>query len=111
MVNTDQHDDGEKTFLGETGHFDGVEVIDIIMQQPATADFIAGKLYRYFVREDLSPDAAGEARRGPARRRLRDQAAARTIFLSRDFYSPASVGTHIKSPVRARGLHLQEARR
>jgi uncharacterized protein (DUF1800 family) len=29
-------------------------VIDIIMQQPATAEFIAGKIYRYFVRQDLS---------------------------------------------------------
>ena len=24
VVNKDQHDDGEKTFLGKTGHFDGV---------------------------------------------------------------------------------------
>ena len=34
VVNKDQHDDGEKTFLGNTGRFDGVDVIDIIMQQP-----------------------------------------------------------------------------
>src|SRR6202166_1509293 len=53
VVNKDQHDDGEKTFLGRTGRFDGVEVIDIIMQQPVTAEYIAGKMYRYFVREDL----------------------------------------------------------
>ena len=32
------------------------DVIDIIMQQPATADYIAGKIYRYFVRQDLSPE-------------------------------------------------------
>ena len=56
MVNKDQHDDGEKTFLGHTGRLDSVDMIDIIMQQPATADYIAGKIYRYFVREDLSPD-------------------------------------------------------
>src|SRR5256885_4790596 len=43
VVNNDQHDDGEKTFLGKTGRLDGVDVIDIIMQQPATADFIAGR--------------------------------------------------------------------
>ena len=54
VVNKDQHDDGEKTFLGHTGRLDGVDVIDIIMQQPATADYIAGKIYRYFVRENLS---------------------------------------------------------
>jgi hypothetical protein len=99
VVNKDQHDDSEKTFLGKTGRFDGVDVIDIIMQQPATADFIAGKIYRYFVREDLSP--ALQKQLGSV---LRDshyeiKPLLEKIFLSRDFYSPASVGTQIKSPV------------
>src|SRR6266478_7852745 len=56
VVNQSQHDDGEKTFLGKTGRFDGADVIDIIMQQPATADYIAGKIYRFFVRQELSAD-------------------------------------------------------
>jgi len=99
VVNKDQHDDGEKTFLGKTGHFDGVDVIDIIMQQPATADFIAGKIYRFFVRQQLSPDLQQQL--GAV---LRDghyeiKPLLEKIFLSRDFYSPASVGTQIKSPV------------
>ena len=41
VVHPEQHDDGAKSFLGQTGNFDGVEVIDIILDQPATADFIA----------------------------------------------------------------------
>ncbi len=99
VVNKDQHDDSEKTFLGKTGRFDGVQVIDIIMQQPATADYIAGKIYRYFVREDPSP--ALQKQLGAV---LRDshyeiKPLLEKIFLSRDFYSPASVGTQIKSPV------------
>jgi len=99
VVNQDKHDDGEKTFLGKTGRFDGVDVIDIILQQPATADFIAGKIYRYFVREDLSPELQEQL--GSVLRDHDYQIAPllETIFLSRDFYSPASVGTHIKSPV------------
>src|SRR5579862_4705359 len=100
VVNKDQHDDGEKTFLGKTGRFDGVNVIDIIMQQPATAEYIAGKIYRYFVREDLSPQLQKQL--GSVLRDHDYQIAPllETIFLSRDFYSPASVGTQIKSPVR-----------
>ena len=99
VVNKDQHDDGEKTFLGHTGRLDGVDVIDIIMQQPATADYIAGKIYRYFVRQDLSPEL--QKKLGSV---LRDNhyeitPLLETIFLSRDFYSPASVGTQIMSPV------------
>jgi Protein of unknown function (DUF1800) len=99
VVNKEQHDDGVKTFLGKTGNFDGVDVIDIIMQQPATADFIAGKIYRYFVRQDLSPEL--QQKLGATLRQNKYEIAPllETIFLSRDFYSPASVGTRIYSPV------------
>jgi hypothetical protein len=99
VVNQEKHDDGEKTFLGKTGNFDGVQVIDIIMQQPVTADYIAGKLYRFFVRQDLSPEL--QKKLGSVLRDSRYEIAPllETIFLSRDFYSPASVGTQIKSPV------------
>lgn len=100
VVNKDQHDDGEKTFLGHTGRLDGVDVIHIIMQQPATADYIAGKIYRYFVRQELSPEL--QKKLGAI---LRDNhyeitPLLETIFRSRDFYSPASVGTQILSPVQ-----------
>ena len=100
VVNKDQHDDGEKTFLGHTGRLDGVDVIDIIMQQPATADYIAGKIYRYFVRQDLSPELQKQL--GAVLRDGHYEIAPllEKIFLSRDFYSPASVGTQIKSPVQ-----------
>ena len=75
-------------------------MIDIILEQPVTAEFMAGKIYRFFVREDLDPELQGEAGRGAARQQLRDRAAAATrIFLSRDFYSAPSFGTHIKGPV------------
>jgi len=99
VVNKDQHDDGEKTFLGKTGHFDGVDVIDIIMQQPATADFIAGKIYRFFVRQQLSPELQQQLGATLRDSRYEMKPLLEKIFLSRDFYSPASVGTQIKSPV------------
>ena len=99
VVNKDQHDDGEKTFLGKTGRFDGVDVIDIIMQQPVTAEYIAGKIYRNFVRQELTPDLQKQL--GAVLRQSHYEIAPllEKIFLSRDFYSAASVGTAIKSPV------------
>jgi len=100
VVNKDQHDDGEKTFLGHTGRLDGVDVIDIIMQQPATADYIAGKIYRYFVREDLSPELQKKLGAILRQNKYEITPLLETIFLSRDFYSAASVGTQIKSPVQ-----------
>ena len=48
----EDHDDDEKTFLGQTGRFNGEDVIDIICQQPATARFIARHLYNFFVADE-----------------------------------------------------------
>ncbi len=50
--NPEDHDDGEKTFLGETGRFNGEDIIDIICRQPATARFIARHLYSFFVADE-----------------------------------------------------------
>ena len=98
-IDNAKHDAAEKEFLGQHGSFDGVQVIDHILAHPATPAYIAAKIYRYYAREDLSPElrsALGE--------RLKagnyDIAAfLETIFLSRDFYSAACVATRIKSPV------------
>ncbi len=98
-VAPEQHDDGEKVFLGTLGPLNGIEVIDIILAQPVTAEFIAAKLYRFFVRDELDVDL---------RTRLGERLAAsdydlnafmEMLFRSRDFYAAPSVGTHIKSPV------------
>ncbi|PKB79010.1 MAG: hypothetical protein BZY88_15490 [SAR202 cluster bacterium Io17-Chloro-G9] len=52
VYNADDHDDETKTFLGETGHFNGEDIIDIIVKQPATARFISRHLYNYFVADE-----------------------------------------------------------
>ena len=61
------HDDGEKTILGERGNFDGDDVLDILLRQPATAEFIVGKLWREFV--SPTPATARGHGRNPAHRR------------------------------------------
>lgn len=99
VVNDAQHDADDKTFLGERGNFDGVQIIDIILKQPVTAEYVASKLYRFFVRDDVTPEMRKKL--GDVLRSNKYQIAPllKTIFLSRDFYAPASCGTHIKSPV------------
>ena len=98
-VDPTKHDDGPKTFLGRTGNFDGVDILDIILEQKVTAEFMAGKIYRFFVRENISPDV--QARLGAVLRDGNYEVAPllRTIFLSKDFYSAPSFGTRIKGPV------------
>ena len=99
VIQPEKHDGSDKTVLNRTGPFDGIEVIDIILAQPVTAEYLSGKLYRYFVREDLSAETR---QRLAAMMRDNDYNIApllTTVFLSRDFYSPASVASRIKSPV------------
>ena len=48
----EDHDDGEKTFLGETGRYNGEDIIDIIVRQPAAARFICRHLYTFFVADE-----------------------------------------------------------
>ncbi len=48
----EDHDNGEKTFLGHSGRFNGEDIIDIICQQPATARFICRHLYNFFVADE-----------------------------------------------------------
>ncbi|MGE3520793.1 MAG: DUF1800 domain-containing protein, partial [Vicinamibacterales bacterium] len=98
-VDPAKHDSDPKTFLGQTGTFDGVDAVRIIFEQPVTAEYLAGKIYRFLVRDELSPDL--RRRLGAV---LRDhdyevKPLLVAIFSSKDFYSAASWGAHIKGPV------------
>jgi uncharacterized protein (DUF1800 family) len=52
------HDDGEKTFLGETGRFNGEDIINIIVRQEATARFLCTRLFQFFAADEV--DEEGE---------------------------------------------------
>jgi uncharacterized protein (DUF1800 family) len=94
-----QHDPGAKTFLGRTGSLDGGDIVDIILEQPVTGEFVAGKLYRYFVREDIAAPVRTELGRTFRSSGYRMKPLLKRILLSKDFYSPPSYATQIKSPV------------
>ena len=68
-------------------------------EQPVTAEFVAAKLYRYFVREDISDAVKKELGRTFRESGYQLKPLLRRIFLSKDFYSPPSYATQIKSPV------------
>ena len=94
-----QHDGGEKAFLGQTGHFDGDDIVAILLRQPRTAELVCEKLWREFV--SLTPDAA-EIRRLAAILRsggYEMKPVLRAMFLSPAFRDSGNRGTLIKSPV------------
>ncbi len=53
----EDHDDGEKTFLGHSGKLNGEDIIDIIVNEPATARFICRHLYNFFVADEVQVPA------------------------------------------------------
>ncbi len=57
IYNPADHDDGEKTFLGETGKWNGEDIVNIIAKQPAAARFVSRHLYNFFVADDVQVPA------------------------------------------------------
>jgi len=98
-INPALHDDGNKSLLGQTGNLDGEQVIDLLLAQPATADFIAAKLYRFFVRETLTPELQQAWGRVLRESGYDVSAFMEMLLLSQDFYSEATRATRIKPPV------------
>ena len=105
----EDHDDGEKTFLGHTGRLNGEDIIDIILQQPACPRFVSRHLYNFFVADEvqvpawqITPPRDPKAIDTMAAS-LRDsgfemKAVLRTIFNS-DFFKDEGVRyAHVKSP-------------
>jgi uncharacterized protein (DUF1800 family) len=98
VVDPEKHDAGLKNFLGRQGHFTGEDILRIILEQHQTATYIASKLYRFLVRDQVSPEFAEQLGNLLRDNNYEIAPFLTTIFLSQDFYSQASVGTHIKSP-------------
>jgi uncharacterized protein (DUF1800 family) len=94
-----QHDNGSKIFLGKTGNFNGDDIIDIILEQKATARFITHKIYKFFVNDEVDKDKAEwlAARFHQSNYNLGQLM--NDIFLSDWFYEEKNIGTRIKSPV------------
>ena len=94
----EDHDDGPKTFLGQTGRFNGEDILDIICQHPASSWFVAGKLYAFFV-SDVPDEGAIQLIAEDLRESGGDiRSALRTLFLSDSFRSAEARYAKVKSP-------------
>jgi uncharacterized protein (DUF1800 family) len=93
------HDDGEKTLFGRSGRFRGEDVIAILLEQPATAEHVVGKLWREFVSPQPDPVAVKRIAGTFRASGYQVRAALRELLLAEEFWAPASRGALIKSPV------------
>ena len=96
------HDEGQKTFLGETGNFNGEDIIGIIARQQATARFVSTRLFQFFAADEA--DADGEQVVEAMMQSYFDsgyeiRAVLRTLFLSDYFMSEKARYARVKGPV------------
>jgi uncharacterized protein (DUF1800 family) len=93
------HDGGVKTVLGRTGSFDGGAVLDILLAQPQTAEFVAGKLWREFVSPVADPVEVRRIARAFRESGYDIRTALNALLVSDAFYAPQNRAALIKSPI------------
>jgi Protein of unknown function (DUF1800) len=103
----EDHDDGDKEFLGHRGRFNGEDIINIIVQQPACHRFVARHLYNFFVADEPQvPAWSIEAPREPKaidtlaitfRDSKYDIRSTLRVLFNADFFKNARFA-HMKSP-------------
>lgn len=93
------HDEGAKQFLGKTGNFTGTDILNIILEQKATAAFITGKIYRFFVNENADSQIVEQLSTDFYNSGYDIKKLMNTIFSSTWFYDKKNIGNRIKSPI------------
>lgn len=94
-----RHDETPKTIFGRAGNWGGDDLVDMILQQPPTARFIATKLFHYFAHQNPAPETIDRLANVLRVTNYDLSAMLENLFLSEEFYSPTAMASHIKSPV------------
>lgn len=93
------HDEGSKTFLGKTGNFDGNDVLNMILEQKTTAQFITTKIYKFFVNEKPDQEIVNQLSANFYHSGYDIKKLMTEIFSSTWFYDQKNIGNRIKSPI------------
>lgn len=101
VFNRNQHDDGEKEVLGKRGQFRGDDIVEMVVEHPATARHMARKFYTHFINDvdPLDERAIQELARTFTESGYSVRALMRRLLLSQAFWSNANYRRRIKSPV------------
>ena len=94
-----RHDNGSKTFLGETGNFSGRDIVDVIYRQPACAAFWANSLLNFFVYNNPEPQLIEAVANAIRKYDYNLHPVMSTLLRSNVFYSGRAYRALVKSPV------------
>lgn len=94
-----QHDRGLKTFLGQTGYFDGDDIINILIQHPRLAVHLTEKLWREFISPEPDKKSVAQIAKAFRESNYNLRVLMSMLFSSEHFWDPSNHGVLIKSPV------------
>jgi len=93
------HDDGDKTFMGRSGNFDGDDIVAAVLAHPRTAERVVEKLWLEFVSPKPEPTEVKRLAGILRGANYEMKPLLRAMLLSPAFRDPANRGTLFKSPV------------
>ena len=93
------HDNFAKNVLGNTGNFNGDDVLDIILKKPETAYFICKKIYQFFVNENIDEILIKKLATNFYNNNYEIAPLLEEIFTSEWFYEQKNMAIKIKSPI------------
>lgn len=94
-----QHDDDRKTVLGKTGNFDGEDVLDILLEEKQTANYLTQKIYKFFVNDEPDQQKISWLADRFYKSKYDIVSLMEDIFTSDWFYDEKNIGAKIKSPI------------
>ncbi|MEO8664630.1 MAG: DUF1800 domain-containing protein [Ignavibacteria bacterium] len=94
-----QHDFDNKTFFGKTAGYTGEDIINRILEERRTSEFITEKIYKYFVNEKINKEIAGDLAKKFFESQYDISSLMKNIFSSDWFYDKENIGVKIKSPI------------
>ena len=94
-----QHDEGSKTFLGQTGNYNGDDILNILLENKQTANYISKKIYRYFVNENVEEVNQQWLSKRFYSNNYNIAKLLEDIYTSDWFYEEKNIGIKIKSPI------------
>ena len=100
----DDHDGGEKKFLGMVVKFNGEDIVDIIVTQKATARFLSTRLFQYFASDEVDSDGElviSGMMEAYFQSGYKVSAVLRSLFNSDYFKSDKCMYSRVKGPVES----------
>src|SRR5579864_2447317 len=99
VFNPNQHDNGTKTFQGQTGNFDADDILAILVRNPAAARFITTKLFTWFVYDNPDPSTIDRLANTFTSTNFDIRSVLRDMFTGPEFLSDQAYHGVIKQPV------------